>query len=970
MDTSLLRVLIIEESDTEALRVVDELQRSGFTPVYERVGSLEAMTVALSQRSWEMVIANANLSQCSLDAALKVLQEHGIDIPLVVVPSSTGKDALSPGACLSAPDAPQCPMDTPMLAPSEPVSVSASPSNRASLTPPAIAPLGAALLPISSTEANLLALIENTQDAVWSIDTHYRIVTLNSVFKRQFAAVYQVQLSIGTPVLEGLPPEEYVAWKGYYDRALGGDRFAVELHYDSPDAPTDIEVSFSPILTEGGITGVAIFGRDITDRKRAEKALQQAKDQFQAVLDAVPGCVSWFSSDLHYLGINRYLAATFNVRPEDFEGRPLGFMEASPGFAEFVQAFITGSVKESSVEIAARVGDELRSYLVVAQKYAQEQAAVFVGIDISDRHRIEEALRESQERYALAVQGANDGLWDWNLRSNEIYFSPRWKAMLGCSDSEIGNTPQEWFQRTHPDESKWLQAQIVAHLEGRTPHFEIEHRMLHSDGHYRWMLSRGLVVRDQDQVAYRMAGSQTDITERKRAEEQLLHDALHDGLTGLSNRVLLVDRLGQAIERAKRQSDYQFAVLVLDVDRFKVVNDSLGHKIGDQLLVAIAQRLGECIRAGDTLARLGGDEFTILMDDIKAPSEATRLSEKIHQAMQLPYNLGEQELFATVSIGIAFKDAQFDKPDDLLRNADTAMYRAKALGRSRHEMFDSAMHTRAVALLQLETDLRRAIAISCVDDPSQEFQMYYQPVVCLGSGKIAGFEALVRWRHPERGMVSPAEFIPVAEETGLIIPLGEWILKEACCQLRKWQSQFPHLSPLSMGINLSTRQFSQTNLVEQVKAILDLSKLAANDIEFNLKLEITESAIMENVDAATAVLKELKALGVQLLIDDFGTGYSSLSYLHRFPIDTVKIDQSFVSRMGSDNDSEEIVRAIVTLSHNLGMNVIAEGVETAEHMRLLTTIGAEYGQGYFFSRPLGCEATEDLLNADPCWLNA
>jgi diguanylate cyclase (GGDEF)-like protein/PAS domain S-box-containing protein len=830
--------------------------------------------------------------------------------------------------------------------------------------------------PIWEREANLSALIEHTEDAIWSIDTQYRVVAFNSMFKQQFEATYRVTLSQGTDLLEGLPPDLQIEWQGYYNRALQGERFTVELRYDIPGMPTDIEVSFSPIVTKDAavntpprqITGVAVFGRDISDRKRAEAAILAAKDQFQAVLDAVPGCVSWFSSDLKYLGINRYLAATFDVRAEDFVGRELGFMASSPGFSEFVQEFITSSLTESSVEIAAKVGDALRSYLVVAQKYAQNQAAVVVGIDITDRLEVEEALRESQERYALAVQGANDGLWDWNLRTDEIYFSPRWKEMLGYRDGEIGDRPSEWFDRVHPEELDWLKAQLAAHLDGLTLHFEIEHRMQHKDGSYRWMLSRGLAVRDQAQTAYRMAGSQTDITKRKLAEEQLLHDALHDGLTGLSNRALFLDRLGQAIERAKRQQGYQFAVLFLDLDRFKVVNDSLGHSVGDQLLVAIARRLEGSIKFSDTLARLGEDEFTILIEEIKDVSDATRLAERIHLDLQSPFTLNGQDVFTTASIGIALNDPKYDRPEDVLRNADTAMYRAKALGRARHELFDTAMHDRAVALLQLETDLRRAIAVNDLGVSCQEFQMRYQPIVNLKTGKVSGFESLVRWRHPIRGWISPGAFIPVAEETGLIVPLGQWILKEACHQLKQWQHELPAHLPLSVSVNLSTRQFAQPDLLEQVSQILHDVELAKGQLKLNLKLEITESAIMENPEAATELLKQFKALGVQLMIDDFGTGYSSLSYLQRFPFDMVKIDQSFVGRLGTDEDSEEIVRAIVTLAHNLGMEIVAEGVETADHCNQLRSLNAEYGQGYFFAKPLTAKDVASFLASPPHWM--
>jgi diguanylate cyclase (GGDEF)-like protein/PAS domain S-box-containing protein len=821
--------------------------------------------------------------------------------------------------------------------------------------------------------ANLSALIENTEDAVWSVDSHYHLVAFNSAFKKHFLAAYGVDIKPGMNLVTSLSDSLRSPWANYYDRSLGGERFSVELQYDVADIPTHLELSFSPIITavtqaqfgKSGeqITGVAIFSRNITDRKRTEAALQNAKDQLQAVLDAVPGCVSWFSSDLKYLGINRHLAATFDVKAENFIGKELGFMESSPGFADFVREFINSSLKESSVEITARVGEFLRSYLVVAQKYAQDQAAVVVGIDITDRLAVEEALRESQERYALAMQGANDGLWDWNLRTNQIYFSSRWKEILGYRQEEIGNSPEEWFDRAHPEERDWLKAQLTAHLDGLTPHFEVEHRMRHKEGHYCWILSRGLAVRDADQVAYRMAGSQTDITERKRAEQQLLHDALHDGLTGLPNRALVLDRLGQAIEWSKRHPQHCFAVLLLDVDRFKIINDSLGHVVGDQLLVAIAHRLETCLRPGDTLARLGGDEFTILMEDIKDISEVNRFAEHLHHELKSPFNLNGQDIFTTVSIGIALSETGWTHPEDLLRNADTAMYRAKALGRARHEIFNTAMHARAVALLQLETDLRRAVTGYEAQKPYQEFQMCYQPIMHLETGEIAGFESLIRWQHPQRGWVTPGQFIPIAEETGLIIPLGQWILVEACQQLHLWQQQFPTSLPLSMSVNLSTKQFAQPNLLEQIQQVLEATQLQGSSLNLNLKLEITESVIMENPDAAIALLKRLKALGVQLMIDDFGTGYSSLSYLHRFPFDTVKIDQSFVGRLGTDTDSEEIVRAIITLAHNLGMEVVAEGVETAEQAMHLHTLQAEYGQGYFFAKPLYSKAASAFLES-------
>ncbi len=822
--------------------------------------------------------------------------------------------------------------------------------------------------PVSS-QAALIALIEHTLDAIWSVDRCYRLIVHNSACQQQFVQAYGVELRPELNLVTALPTPQRSLWQAYYDRALAGERFSVELHFDLPTLPNDIEIWFNPIWEQQQITGVAMFGRDVSDRKRVRRELQEAKDQLRAVVDAVPGCVSWFSADRRYLGINRYLANTFKLRPEDFIGKELGFMEASPSFASFVHQFLASPVESSTVEIAAQVDGAMRSYLLAAQKYAQNQAAVFVGLDITDRKQFEEALRESQERYALAVNGANDGLWDWNLRTNHVYYSPRWKAMLGYEEPEIGNRPEDWFDRVHPDEAEWLEVQLKAHLEGRTQHFEIEHRMRHQDGSYRWMLSRGYAVRD-GQTAYRMAGSQTDITDRKQAEHQLLHHALHDNLTGLANRALFMDRLQQAIGRYKRLPDYKFAVLFIDLDRFKILNDSLGHIVGDQLLMTIARRLESCLRSVDTIARLGGDEFTILLEGIHDADDACHLSERIHQALQTPFNLDGQEVFTSASIGIALSEAEYDRPEDLLRNADTAMYRAKTLGRARHALFDAAMHKRAVALLQLETDLRRAVAISSSPLQPQEFRIQYQPIVRLETGEISGFEALVRWQHPERGLISPLEFIPLAEDTGLIVPLGQWILSEAYQQLQQWQQQFWPM-PLSISVNLSTKQFAQPNLIEQIRQLLHCAQLQHPQMQtgqVSLKLEITESAIMDNSEAAQLMLEQLKALGVQLLIDDFGTGYSSLSYLHRFPIDTVKIDQSFISHMSTDSESAEIVRAIVSLAHNLGMNVIAEGIELADQLRQLRSLGTEYGQGFFFAKPLERQEVEALMQNQPVWL--
>lgn len=439
----------------------------------------------------------------------------------------------------------------------------------------------------------------------------------------------------------------------------------------------------------------------------------------------------------------------------------------------------------------------------------------------------------------------------------------------------------------------------------------------------------------------------------QESKEHFRHAAFHDSLTDLPNRSLFSDYLKLAIERSKRQSDYLFAVLFLDLDRFKYINDSLGHSCGDQLIVDLARRLQGCLRQVDTVSRFGGDEFAILLDGIRDPSDAIRVAEKIQDELLRPFELGGHEAFTSASIGIALSSAGYDQPDYILRDADTAMYRAKDAGKARYELFDLEMHSRAVIRMRLENDLRRAVE-------RNEFCVFYQPIISVSSGKLSGFEALVRWEHPDRGLVAPSEFIPVAEETGLIVALGSWILEEACRQMQHWHSQHPANRALTMNVNLSSKQLIQSGLVQEVKSILEKTGLPAR----SLKLEITESVVMENAELATNMLRQLSDLNVHLCIDDFGTGYSSLSYLHRFPVDTLKIDRSFVNRIEEKDENVEIVRTIATLARNLGMEVVAEGVESSEQLACLRALNCEYAQGYHFSRPLTADAAAAFIESD------
>lgn len=444
-----------------------------------------------------------------------------------------------------------------------------------------------------------------------------------------------------------------------------------------------------------------------------------------------------------------------------------------------------------------------------------------------------------------------------------------------------------------------------------------------------------------------------EINERKLLEAQLIEMALHDALTGLPNRVLFMERLEQALKYAKQHTDYQFAVLFLDCDRFKVVNDSLGHLVGDELLIAIARRLEASLSPGNTLARLGGDEFAILLTEITNISSATQVAARILKELSLPFQLKRQEVFINASIGIAIANINYEQPEHLLRDADTAMYRAKVLGKGQYHIFDPAMHDAALQVLHLETDLRRAVN-------QQEFILHYQPIVALGTGRIVGFEALVRWHHPQRGLISPDAFIPVAEETGLINPIGYWVLQEACRQLKLWHQEKLVDYPLTMSVNLSVRQFTQPDLIEQIDQVLAETQLYPQ----SLKLEITESAIMNNTQSAKAILQQLRDRKIQLCIDDFGTGYSSLSYLHCFPVDILKIDRSFVRPLDESPKHLGLIPAIMKIAETMKMSVVAEGIETTQQLSQLKNLNCDFGQGYLFSRPLDRkEATRLLVSA-------
>ena len=555
------------------------------------------------------------------------------------------------------------------------------------------------------------------------------------------------------------------------------------------------------------------------------------------------------------------------------------------------------------------------------------------------KHNMNRKLRESEERYALALQAANDGIWDWNIQTNQIHYSPRWKEMLGLQENDISADPEEWFDLIHPDDKESFKKKLEAHLNGSVPHFELEYRIKHNNGEFLWVQSRGASVKDANGTPYRIVGSQSDITARKLVEERLAHDTLHDALTGLPNRILLLDRLQNRIERTKRNPDNLFAVMFIDLDRFKVVNDSLGHAAGDQLLVTVATRIKQCLRPEDTVARLSGDEFAVLLDNITDVNDTGQVANRIRSKLITTTVLGSIERSPTASIGIVIFDTNYTTSEELLRDADSAMYHAKSKGGNQYQIFDKSMLTSAVELIQLEGELKRAVE-------RKEWLCYYQPIFSLVSGKPVGAEALVRWQHPYRGILLPKEFINVAEETGAIIPIGEYILDLACKQAKVWrESQNPKFY---VSVNLSARQFQDVGLVNKVEKILHKTGLPGE----GLRLEITENIAIKNTEHTKKVLEELEEIGIHTSIDDFGTGYSSLSYLKNFPLNVLKIDQSFIKDLQVNEKNKSLVVAILSMARSMGLEVVAEGVEKDEQLNFLRSQSCDNVQGFLLSHPL------------------
>ncbi|MEP7214324.1 MAG: PAS domain S-box protein [Acidobacteriota bacterium] len=795
-------------------------------------------------------------------------------------------------------------------------------------------------------------LVENASDIIYVHDLKGNYISINKAAERIFG--YTREEALAMNMAEITAPEHHNLIRRQLTKKLDGiaKQTSYEIDcYKKDGSRITLEVNSSPIMADGKAVAVQGIARDITERKQGEEALRLSEEQYRDLFENANDLI--YTHDLAgnftslnragelITGYTREEAMSMNiaqvVAPENLEAARAMTLQKMNGSAP------TSYELEIMTKSGSRVSLELSTRIIM-------QNGVAVGVqgvarDITERKRAEETIRASELRYRQLGEGILQQIWtaDADGRLNYVngrtveYFSSSMEAVIG----------EGWKENIHPDDlgestRRWERSLCTG------AHFEAEFRLRRYDGEYRWHVAKATPGRDENGIINIWFGSNTDIHDQKTSEEKLHYHARHDSLTDLPNRVEFMHNLKAAVERSKVSPGSAFAVLFLDLDRFKVVNDSLGHAVGDKLLIAIAGRLQACVRPGDIVARLGGDEFTILLNRTGGIADVTGVAERLQTRLAAPFKLGNYEVFTTASIGIIMSDETARQPEDFLRDADSAMYRAKDAGKARYEVFDRQMHVRNLNLLQIETDLRHAVERS-------EFEVHYQPIVELRSGCIREFEALIRWNHPTNGLISPNEFIGVAEETGLIIPIGKWILQEACRQIAEWQSRFAF--PLSVSVNLSAKQLMHPSLIDQVNEILAETGMDPRQ----LKLEVTESTVMEHGDRSQSVLATLDELGISLSTDDFGTGYSSLSYLQRFPFDRLKIDRSFIDKMDKDEKSRAIVKTILMLGENLNMDVVAEGIETERQLKLLMSLGCRHGQGFLFSHPLEARRAEKLL---------
>jgi len=743
---------------------------------------------------------------------------------------------------------------------------------------------------------------------------------------------------------------------GLQSRFRNGHLVTAMTGRDGRRTPVEITVTLHSFAGTGYAVVVA---RDVTMRQQMEAELDKSRQLFASFMENSPAMAFIKDTSGHYIFSNPAHCAWLGLKQEEVIGRT---------DAELMPRDVADMLRENDRFVLTEgkpllIMEEVRRLSGGPPRFHQTSkfplvqsgvtfAVAGIAVDVTAQIQSEQALQKSEDRYRIVADYTHDMECWVSPTGTMLYVSPSCERITGYPREHFLSVPDALEQLVLPEDLDAWQRFHSGGFQGEDE--SLDFRLRHRDSGLRWVSETKREVMSGNGGSLGSRISLRDITGRKEMELQLRHLALHDPLTGLANRTLCLDRVRQAMERARRRQPYHFSLVFLDLDRFKVLNDSLGHAFGDKVLMAVSDVLRDCVRGLDTVSRFGGDEFVLLLEELSSPRETIQAVQRMRKALAMPLSVDGHEIQLTASLGITLGAQESDTPEDLLRNADVAMHQAKKAGRNRFKVFTKAMLERASSLLTVETDLRRAVA-------NKEFFVVYQPIVRLdGAASLQGFEALVRWNHPERGLVSPGDFIPVAEDTGLIVELGIMVLREACQTLMAWREASELARGLVMSVNPSPRQFSDTRLVEDIRSVLQETGLPAGA----LKLEITESAIMENAGSAVEKLKKLKALGCTLSIDDFGTGYSSMSSLQQFPLDNLKIDISFVRRLDASQEGLEIVKAIISLAHSLQLQVVAEGVERSEQQVILTVLQCEYAQGYLYAKPLPApQAWEYLLGS-------
>lgn len=798
----------------------------------------------------------------------------------------------------------------------------------------------------SSADAQLRVVLATVSEGVLITNRARIIVAANRVVEELWG--YPERKLVGRPLQLLLSMEAreglLAVWRDV-EHGLAHERMRLEAyHADGSTFPVEVGITQATIAGESRYT-VAV--RDLRRQRQIEERLRQ----LESAIERVPLGIALADLDGRLGYVNPATARLFGFPADELLGRDLRTLYPEELWSRIEYRHLAAEPSwRREVEARRKDGStfpaELRPELIDGPS-GRASGILTVCVDLSESRQTQAALAASEERYALAVRGANDGLWDWDLVRDEIYLSPRWRTLVGLPAIEATVTPKAWLGRIHPEDRPRLEANLADHLGGLSEHFASEHRMLHEDGSYRWMLARARAVWDDAGRPTRIAGSLTDVNERK----------LHDPQTGLPNRTLFLDRLAAEIERQRRLSGRGLAVLALDLDRFKRVNESLGLAAGDELLLLISRRLQTVLRPFDTLARLGGDELAVLLVDVSSAEETRARAEELAAAIARPAEIARHEIVVTASIGIALCPAspastEAARAEDLLRDAELATYHAKDRGRARCEVFDPSLRARAVARLWLEANLRHALE-------RDELELMYQPVMTLEKPSVRGFEALLRWRHPDAGDLLPATFLPLAEEAGLMPQIGTWVLRQACWQAKAWQRRADRELEFTIGVNLSAAQVASPDLAAEVRAALADSGLAPRC----LRLEIAESTVASQFELALSAIEQLRRLGVEVALDHFGAGPSSLSMLHLIPVDALKLDRSLLHALETEPKKSDLLRAVLRMAEDLGIRAIAEGVESAGQMEALRALGCELVQGYFLSGPLETQAAFEALGS-------